>query len=294
MQTKIHPILAGSIVILVLTIGGMFLYVQQLNKKVVSSEINAQTIRKDLKVAYTKLDSISAALDVQITEISNLKGNVDSLLKIKQQLEVEKYQIRLVTNGNPKKYQDIMAKITNYESMLLQKSQQIESLRQENETLKEENEYLKDSLNLLSTKKSESKPHHWKAKSIQIQGMDKLGGLYVDSELKTTIIDKLKIHFKLADRHSGQSQSSTDHLKIYIRLLAPSDHVLFDASAASGKFICEGEQKLFTSIKNITFENEQKSFEYLFSQKHQFKSGKHKIEFYHEGVLIGEKTFMIK
>src|SRR5919199_1508714 len=79
---------------------------------------------------------ILAALNA---EIRQLGGSVDSLLKVKQQLEVDKRELRNVNSFDSRKYDK---KIRNYQALLAQKDQEIARLKEENGVLSQQNEAL--------------------------------------------------------------------------------------------------------------------------------------------------------
>ena len=73
-----------------------FWYQEKENNKTKDATIAAKT--EEVLVTKMKLDSISAQLDAKIAEIQQLGGSVDSLLKVKEQIEKDKIRVRDVNN----------------------------------------------------------------------------------------------------------------------------------------------------------------------------------------------------
>lgn len=114
-----------------------FYYQERQDNKTKDATIAAKT--EEVLIAKTKLDSISTQLDEKIAEIRQLGGNIDSLMKIKAQLEVDKRELKNVGSFDSKKYDQ---KIRNYQSLLAQKDQEIARLKEENGVLAQQNQTL--------------------------------------------------------------------------------------------------------------------------------------------------------
>src|SRR5919202_3297944 len=114
-----------------------FYYQERQDNKTKDATIAAKT--EEVLATKTKLDSISAQLAARIAELRQLGGSVDSLLKVKQQLEVDKRELRNVNSFDSRKYDK---KIRNYQALLAQKDQEIARLKEENGVLSQQNEAL--------------------------------------------------------------------------------------------------------------------------------------------------------
>ena len=114
-----------------------FYYQEKQENKTKDATIAAKT--EEVLIAKTKLDSISTQLDSKIAEIQRLGGNVDSLMKVKTQLEKDKRELKNVGSFDTKKYNQ---KIRNYQTILAQKDQEIARLKEENGVLTQQNEAL--------------------------------------------------------------------------------------------------------------------------------------------------------
>ncbi len=79
-----------------------FWYQERQDNKTKDATIAART--EEVLSVKTRLDSVSAQLDAKIAEIQRLGGNVDSLMKVRQQVEVDKRELRNVTSFDSRKY----------------------------------------------------------------------------------------------------------------------------------------------------------------------------------------------
>ncbi|MVM30587.1 hypothetical protein GO755_11135 [Spirosoma sp. HMF4905] len=282
-----------------------FYYQERQDNKTKDATIAAKT--EEVLVAKTKLDSISAQLDAKIAEIQQLGGSIDSLMKVKAQLEVDKRELKNVGTFDSKKYDQ---KIRNYQTILAQKDQEIarlkeengvltqqnESLNQENSGLKAERQTLSDSVVAVSTKNKELEEKVTIAaalraeavtvNSVNAKGKETDGGTY-----KAKKLDKVHISVLLAPNGLAKQ----DEKVLYMRLLDPSGAVVSDLATGSGEFTYNGQGMIYTAMQRFNFDNSRQRIDYFYGRGGQrFNEGKYTIEIYCEGFRIGEGEFTIK
>lgn len=255
----------------------------------------------------TKLDSISAELDVKIAEIQKLGGSVDSLVALKAQLEKDKQELKNSTTYSAANYNK---KIKSYESILSEKDSEIANLRQQlgvvtskNEELSEkvtglesekqlladsvtnysvQNRELSEKVNLASALRAEALT----VNAVSSKGKERQGGKY-----KAKRIDKLRVNFKLAENAVAKKNEK----QIYLRILDPDGAVLSDMATGSGSFMHNGKELIFSSSQIVTFDNSNQSVDILYGRGGiPLKDGKYAIELYSEGFKIGEGDFTVK
>lgn len=280
-----------------------FWYQERQDNKTKDATIAVRT--EEVLAAKTKLDSISAQLDAKIAEIQRLGGSVDSLVKIKQQLEVDKRELRNVNSFNSKKYDQ---KIRNYQALLAQKDQEIarlkeengilvvrnDSLSQENAGLKAERQTLSDSVAAVSSKNQElnekvSIAAALRAENVTVKAINARGK---ESEnYKAKRIDKVRISVRLAP--NGLAQQGEKEL--YIRILDPSGAVISDMATGSGEFTYNDQGMIYTSMQRFNFDNSRQQIDFVYGRGSQrFNEGRHTVEVYCEGFRIGEGEFTVK
>ncbi len=282
-----------------------FYYQERQDNKTKDATIAAKT--EEVLIAKTKLDSISTQLDLKIAEIQRLGGSVDSLMKVKAQLEVDKRELRNVGSFDNKKYDQ---KIRNYQTILAQKDQEIarlkeengeltkqnEALNQENSGLKAERQTLSDSVVAVSTKNQELaekvtiaaalRAEAVTVNAINARGKESDGGTY-----KAKRLDKIHVSVLLAPNGLAKQDEKT----LYMRILDPNGAVISDLATGSGEFTYNGQGMIYTAQQRFTFENSRQRVDYIFGRGGQrFNEGRHTIEIYCEGFRIGEGEFTVK
>ncbi|GAB4041232.1 hypothetical protein [Spirosoma gilvum] len=282
-----------------------FYYQERQDNKTKDATIAAKT--EEVLIAKTKLDSISAQLDAKIAEIQQLGGNIDSLMKVKAQLEVDKKELRNVGSFDSKKYDQ---KIRNYQVLLAQKDQEIARLKEENgvltqqnATLAEENTGLKaerqtlsDSVVAVSTKNQELAEKvtiaaALRAETISVDAINKRGKEKDGGTYKAKRIDKIKVSVRLAPNGLAKQEEK----ELYMRILDPNGAVISDLATGSGEFTYGGQGMIYTAMQRFNFDNSRQTVDFIFGRGAQrFNEGKHVIEIYCEGFRIGEGEFTVK
>lgn len=282
-----------------------FWYQERQDNKTKDATIAART--EEMLSVKTRLDSVSAQLDAKIAEIQRLGGNVDSLMKVRQQVEVDKRELRNVTSFDSRKYD---RKIRNYQTLLAQKDVEIarlreenglltqrnDSLSQENSGLKAERQTLSDSVVSVSTKNQELtekvtiaaalRAENVTANALNARGKERDGGSY-----KARQVDKVKISVRLAPNGLAKQGGK----ELYIRVLDPSGAVVSDLATGSGEFTCNGQGMVYTAMQRFTFDNSRQQIDFVYGRGgKRFNEGRHTIEVYCEGFRIGESEFTVR
>ena len=182
-----------------------------------------------LTAAFLQLDSLSNELDKRILTISQLGGEIDTLVGIKQKLEEEKMyflnkdQRQKITLGT------LRDKVEGYRQLLLIKDEEINQLTQINEQLTTENIELKNETQALNQSindiKLEKKDLNQKVQLLSklkiedftIAAIDVKGKERSDSFRKKHI-NQLQITFVLSENEVAPIEGK----KLWIRVVAPS------------------------------------------------------------------------
>lgn len=277
---------------------------RQTNK---TQEVTIAARTEEVLATKMKLDSISTQLDAKIATIQQLGGSVDSLVKIKRQLEADKQELKNTNTFNLRRYGD---KIKSYETVLVQKDQEIvrlkaengqlaqqnQSLTQENSTLKTERQSLSDSVSTYTTRNREladkvSVAAALRAEGVSVNALNSRGRENDGGSYKAKRIDKVKVTFRLGDNALAQ----TNDKDIYMRILDPSGAVISDMATGSGEFTAKGQTMLYTASQRIPFDNTRQTVSFIYGRGGQrFNEGRHVVELYAEGFKIGEGEFTVK
>ncbi|WP_234735450.1 coiled-coil domain-containing protein [Tellurirhabdus bombi] len=293
-------ILAGLNVLLL-----YFYYQERQANKSQETTIAAKT--EEVLATKTRLDSISTQLDAKIAEIQSLGGQVDSLLRLKEQLEIDKRNLKNVAAFDSKKYQ---TKIQDYVAVLSQKDDEIarlkeensiltnqnQTLNQENANLKNERQSLADSVNAYATRNKELSDKvtvgaALRATSVTVNALTKRGKEQDGGKYKARNIDRIRVTFRLLQNQLTQQNEK----EIYLRILDPSGAVISDMATGSGEFSFGDQSMIYTAKQSILFDNTGQEVSFVYGRGNiPFKEGKHVIELYSEGFKIGEGDFTVR
>jgi predicted nuclease with TOPRIM domain len=257
--------------------------------------------------ARTKLDSISAQLDAKIDEIQRLGGSVDSLIKVREQLERDKAALRNVNEFDSKKFDQ---KIRGYQSLLAQKDQELtrlaaengqlsqvnDSLRQENSGLKAERQSLSDSMQSVVSRNQELSEKvgiaaALRAENVTVSAINDNGRERDGESFRAKQIDKLHIAIRLSPNGLARQESK----ELFLRILDPNGAVISDMATGSGEFTYNNQQMIYTAMQRFDFDNSRQQINFIYGRGGQrFKPGTYTIELYCEGFRIGEGGFTVK
>ena len=199
-EKKIIRILTITIIIV---IGGLLFFIYKNNE---SEKIRVKQ-EIELDNVYVELDSVSIALGEKILTISQLGGDIDSLIILKESIEEEKKAFRTRAYAQINRLQ---GKVEGYKELLLAQDEEIERLKIVNEQLFEENKEQKIEINNLnstisninqSNKKLENKikeASQLELKDIEIHGVFRNGTKKLNS-FKNRSLNKLDINFILEE-----------------------------------------------------------------------------------------------
>ena len=207
----------------------------------------------ELDELYLDLDSVSNVLNDKILTISQLGGDIDSLLILKENIELEKREFRSRAYAQINRLQ---GKVEGYRELLIAQDEEIEKLKKLNEQLYEENKEQKVEINNLNSTISNINRSNQKLeeqieeagrlelKDIQVKGIYRNGSEKLNS-FKERSLSKINIEFKVLEN----SLSKIQVIGIYLIIINPSGQVLYDISRGSGSFTFE-KREMFYSIKD--------------------------------------------
>lgn len=245
-----------------------------------------------------RLDSMTFQLDLRIQEIEKLGGNVDSLVRIKEQLIRER---QIETNRSASEIAALNERIDGYSGLLKEKDTDIINLREQNQQLFSENTELKSSkaeveeevvkLNIKADELEEKVTiaSQLKAEDIVVAAVNSRGRERID-EFRNRQLSKLKVSFTIAE-----NKVAPEGLRdVYIQVLTPNDQVIFDIAKGSGTFELDGKEVFYTSRQDFIFNNSQQQLTYYYEKGSDYPSGLYTVRVYAEGTEIGSSTFEVK
>ena len=300
MENKPTPQNKSNGLVIVLGIGvviliGFLVYGYLENEKLQGEKALTEA---ELESAYFQLDSIGDELNDKILTISQLGGDIDSLVMVKEQLEEEKEQLRNRTN---RQITDLKNRVEGFRELLLAQDEEIVRLKALNEELYTENNELKvqtnelnRSLQNLNDTKSELEQKVAVAGQLKIDGMKVIAvnsrGKEREDDFRNRHIDKLRIEFNVTENKVAEIESKD----ILIRVVAPDGNVLFDVTRGSGSFIFEDREMFFTDKQEILYDRSNQKLSFLYDKGSEYSLGLHKVEVYTEDYLMGSGTFTVR
>jgi len=290
-ENKIIRILT---LVIILIIGGLafILYKNNINEKIRIQQ------EKELDNVYLELDSISNLLGDKILTISQLGGDIDSLLILKENLELEKREFRSRAYAQINRLQ---GKVEGYRELLLAQDEEIERLREVNEQLFEENKEQKIEINNLnstisninkSNKKLEEKievASRLELLEIEIIGIFR-NGSQKRNQFRNRSLEKLNINFTLGENDLAKIEVKD----LYIILEKPSGEVIYDISNGSGSFTFEKREMFFTIKEEVLIDKSEKKLSVEYSINDEFNKGTYLVTLYTDEYKIGSGEFLIK
>ena len=282
-----------SVIIIIFIVVSSILIYNNIQKEKI--RIKQQT---ELDELYIDLDSVSNVLNDKILTISQLGGDIDSLLILKENIETEKREFR---NRAYAQINRLQGKVDGYRELLLAQDEEIEKLKKLNEQLFEENKEQKVEINTLNDKitninKSNKKLEEQieiagrlEIKDIEIVGIFRNGSTKINS-FKNRSLNKLIVNFTVLEN----SLSKIEVLDIYLRIIKPSGQVVYDISKGSGSFTFD-KRELFYSIKDeILIDKSEMTYNIEYVKSEELNKGEYQVILYTNNYEIGRGEFIIK
>lgn len=282
-----------SVIIIIFIVVSSILIYNNIQKEKI--RIKQQT---ELDELYIDLDSVSNVLNDKILTISQLGGDIDSLLILKENIETEKREFR---NRAYAQINRLQGKVDGYRELLLAQDEEIEKLKKLNEQLFEENKEQKVEINTLndkitninrSNKKLEEQIEiagRLEIKDIEIVGIFRNGSTKINS-FKNRSLNKLIVNFTVLEN----SLSKIEVLDIYLRIIKPSGQVVYDISKGSGSFTFD-KRELFYSIKDeILIDKSEMTYNLEYVKSEELNKGEYQVILYTNNYEIGRSEFIIK
>ena len=290
-EKKIIRLLSGIIFVIIIGLA-YFIYQNNENEKIKMMQ------EKELDNVYLELDSISNVLSEKILTISQLGGDIDSLLVLKENLEIEKKEFRTRAYAQINRLQ---GKVDGYRELLLAQDEEIERLKKVNEQLFEENKEQKIEINNLnstisninqSNKKLEEKIEV--ASRLEILDFEVIGIFRNGSEKKNSFrnrsLDRLSINLTLNENDLAKIEV----VDVYISIEKPNGEIIYDISKGSGTFTYEKREEFYTIKEGVLVDRSKKELSINYIKNQEFDKGLHKVHFYTNEYKIGSGEFLIK
>ena len=304
--------------VLVFLLAGL-LYIEKYQPNFWASEQGQEDFVED---AQARLDSISQQLQVRMVQIKRLGGRVNELEKARLQIEGDQKELAEHPEMGHAAFQK---KLAYYLRLLGLKDQEIKKLRRENVVLIARNDSLSREAKLLqdgltnvqkalrdssATFGIEKKELSERSRVLEVRNQELTEKVTVAAALraegvnvyaistrgketgvqKAKRIDKIRVIFHLQNNPLATREIKT----IYLRIIEPTGNTLSDYALGSGTVMFKGKELVYTAKQRIFYENNHQSVEFIYARSTAYREGKHEIELYSEGFLIGLGTFEVR
>ncbi|MCR9251107.1 MAG: chromosome segregation protein SMC [bacterium] len=257
--------------------------------------------KAELDQTYYQLDSISTQLNDKILTISQLGGQVDTLIAIRDQLEAEKAQLRKTQNSQSRQIRNLKDRVGGYQELLLQQDEEIarlkvlnEELLSENTDLKTERNSLNQTITSLNDEKSQLQEKVATASQLKTEGMEVVAinkrGKEYKNEFRSRNIDKLRVQFYITENKVAPIEGKD----ILLKIIGTDNNVLFDVATGSGTFIFEGREMFYTAKQEILYDRTKKQVLFTYDKGSEYVKGLYKVEIYTDAYLMGRGSFTVK
>lgn len=310
----------GILIFLIFLLIGI-VAVERLNPTLFRFGANQETFIKDAK---DRLDSISNQLEVRMIQIKKLGGRVNELEAARQQILGDQKAI----SENPEMGQiEIQRKLAYYLRLIGQKDVEIKKLRKENfvllarnDSLSREAKILQDGLSNVQKALRDSsltfgvkqKEFSERSRILEVRNQELSDKVNVAAALraegvnvyaistrgresgaqnqKAKKLEKIRVIFHLQENPLATKEIKT----VFLRIIEPTGVTLSDYSIGSGTFPFKGKDLVYTAKQRIFYENNHQSVEFIYSRPNSYREGRHEIELYAEGFLIGLGSFEVR
>ncbi|MDR7129165.1 FtsZ-binding cell division protein ZapB [Algoriphagus sp. 4150] len=287
------------VLVLLVIISGIKLYTDYVDRTKKSEEILLlSTENNDLN---KRLDSVAYQLDLRIQEIEKLGGDVKALEEARDQLISERNTSRQRSSNE---IVTLNEKIKNYNSMMVEKDQEILELRAMNQQLFSENQDLKttqaeieEEVAQLNIQKENLQAKvnvasMLKAENIEIAAVNSKGKERVETtkDFKNRQIERIKVSFNLADNKVAEKGPRN----VYVQVLAPNAQPIFDVAKGSGTFMMDGAEQFYTVKQDVIFDNTEQELTFFYEKGSDYVSGTHQVKIYVDNYEVGSKAFTVK
>ncbi len=246
-----------------------------------------QTQLNQLRTEYEKVKSENSDLQTQLT-------TRDEEIKSKM-AEIQ----RLISVGGPAEVARAKAELAKLKHMNNLYVAQIDSLNRQNKELLAANENLTTNLT-----DERSRNDNLSAENSRLAGKVAAGsvlkamsivteGLKYNSKGKESVTNKAKQVQKMRTKFMLTENKVVDQgpLDVYLRILGPDGSVV---SSDQSTFASNGQTLAYTYKQTIDYNNQETPVEITWAKGSQFAKGTYNVELYHNGVLIGKSTAMLK
>lgn len=291
-NNKIHKIIIGVLIAIIVGFGVLFYMQQQKTKKIIA-DLNTATeekveltkdfedLQQDFDYLETSNDSLSVQVEQQKEKIAQLITNLRKT-KVQNRAEIQKYKKELKTLRNIMK--GFIHQIDSLNTLNIELTAQNKQIRNKYESAQQKNKQLAEKYGEAADKVK--KASVIKAINISVISYNHKG--------KTTYKAKKVKRFAVKFALDENVIAPTGTKKVYLRITNPDEHILIENNQPV--FSYEGEEIAYSAVREIEYDgtvtNATVYFEY--NEETPLMQGKYSVDIFCDGAMIGTSSVTLK
>ncbi|HRN42572.1 MAG TPA: hypothetical protein PK649_10945 [Vicingus sp.] len=294
-KNNVNKILVGLVVLLFGFCGFLIWQNMQLKQVITEKEIvyvdvsterdNVKAELEEMLAQYNALETtngeIKAELEAEKAKIEELLKNIKNKDWTIHKLKKETETLRTIMKGFVVQIDSLntVNKELRAEKEVVQG--ELKSERNKTESLTKEKENLTNKVTIAS---------YLKTVGLKTYGVRVKGDNTGKENDKAKRIDKIRTEFTVLKNEITPPGDKW----IYVRILTPDGKVLSEKTDDSNKFDFNGVKGLYTSKKQINYQNQEIQVTIDWKKIEEFPIGEYNVEVYADGVDIGKTKFTLK
>lgn len=258
---------------------------------------NNKELNSEIEALRNQLYRLNSALQTAKQETRDAQANAGNNNDAPAEKRTPKKRTRMSTADKTKFAQQMDDLIATHKVALEARDKEIKKLKHINthlssqlNTLEEKHGQLVGNLSTLEERISAASQLY--IENFKIGYKNPKGNVEYDelNEFKAKKIDQIKVGFSIADNKITEKGYKNFKLK----LVDPAGTVLFDSGHSGGSFESDEGTQLYTSEKDIKFDNELEEVNFFFVQSAEYKKGEYQAVIFADSKKVGEKRFTIQ
>ncbi len=256
-------------------------------EKIVNDYTNVKAELADVSNLYNELKTNNVQLQRELdtkkielaelgTKLERYKNDAYMIQKLKKELETIRNLIKSYLHDIDSLQQlnvGLHKEITGFKK-------EISDEKNKHQITNEEVDRLKKTIDLGS---------QLKAVELNVQAI-KMRGTTEIQVTKAKKTEKIKATFKVVENKIAKRGDRT----LYMKVITPDGQTVANGQDEENMFTLNGEKQLFSAKKDISYDNKDILVHLYFTKREEFNKGKHRIEIYTEGVLIGSHAIDLR
>lgn len=267
---------------------------------------------KVIMAKQESIDTLNVLVENQIAELelkkkelidlqamaNELQIQADSLPILIQEIEALQIDLRKAKGSAwayKSKYDAYVTKVASIESEIMRITAEKDLALARIDTLTIEKTVLGDTLRAIKQEKTVlaekvAIASIMKGHDFAVLGYSSKGKEYAGPEFKSKQLEKLKFSFNLAENKIAPQNDK----KVVMRLIEPDGTVLFGGTEGGSFNTASGEEKMYSMTQNVSFSGSKQKVTFVYQKGNEYKTGKHTIEVFADGHLLGDASFVVK